>query len=290
MKIIDGKNISKEIIKNIQEKVQLKIQADSYSPKLAIILVGDDYASLTYVSAKIRTCEKVGISTQLFKFDDNVKNGQVIDKINELNINPDYHGILVQLPLPSHLNQREILDIINPLKDVDGLTSSNTGLLALNRPRFIPATPLGIQKLLIESKVEIEGKNIVICGRSNIVGKPLFNLFSNDQVNANATVTLCHSKTKNLINHTKNADILIVAVGKPEFINESMVKEGSIVIDVGINRVKDDFNNKGYRIVGDVNFDSLMNKVSMITPVPGGVGPMTIAMLLENVLKSASYI
>ena len=288
MKIIDGKNISNKIIENIQKKVELKLKSGFRATKLAIILIGENYASETYVSAKIRTCEKVGISTQLFRFDSNVKSSEVTGKIEELNYHPDYDGILVQLPLPSHLHQREILDIINPLKDVDGLTSLNTGFLALNRPKFIPATPLGIQKLLIESKVGIEGKHIVICGRSNIVGRPLSNLFSNDQVHSNATVTLCHSKTNNLINHTKNADILIVAVGNPEFINESMVKEGSIVIDVGINRVKDFSNKKGYRITGDVNFDSVINKVSMITPVPGGVGPMTIAMLLENVLKSSS--
>lgn len=288
MKIIDGKTISKKIINNIQEKVSIKINTEGKNPSLAIVLVGNDYASETYVSAKIKTCKKVGIHTQLFRFDSSVKNNDLKDEIKKLNNDSKFDGILVQLPLPSHIPQREILDLINPLKDVDGLTSLNTGLLALGTPKFIPATPQGIQKLLIESRVKIEGKHIVICGRSNIVGKPLSNLLSNNEINANATVTLCHSKTQNLIDYTRTADILIVAVGSSEFITESMIKKGSVVIDVGINRIKDNSVEKGYRIVGDVDFKSVINKVSKITPVPGGVGPMTIAMLLENVLKSSN--
>ena len=288
MKIIDGKTISRKIINNIQEKVSIKIDTEGKSPSLAIVLVGNDYASETYVSAKIKTCKKVGIHTQLFRFDSSVKNNHLKAEINKLNNDSKFNGILVQLPLPSHIPQREILDLINPLKDVDGLTSLNTGLLALGTPKFIPATPQGIQKLLIESRVKIEGKHIVICGRSNIVGKPLSNLLSNNEINANATVTLCHSKTENLIDYTRTADILIVAVGSSEFITESMIKEGTVVIDVGINRIKDNSVEKGYRIVGDVDLKSVINKVSKITPVPGGVGPMTIAMLLENVLKSSN--
>ena len=288
MKIIDGKIISTKIIDKIQKEVSIIFESKGKRPSLAIIFVGNDPASETYVSAKIKTCDRVGILSEIYRFPNSVLEGDITGKIEELNNDSTYDGILVQLPLPSHIEQRKVLDSINPDKDVDGLSSWNIGLLVSGRPKFVPATPLGVQKLLIESDIKIEGADIVICGRSDIVGKPLSNLLSNKNNYANATVTLCHSKTVNLIDHTKRADILIVAMGIPKFVKEEMVKEGSVIIDVGVNRIADDSRKKGYSIVGDVDFNSVINKVSKITPVPGGVGPMTIAMLLENVLKSSN--
>ena len=276
MKIIDGKSVSEKIRNEIKEQTQNYISKHGRKPGLAVIIAGDNPASKTYVANKIKACKEVGFNSYCVEFPKNVSEETLAKKIIELNNNEDVDGILVQLPLPSHLNEKYILSLIADNKDVDGFSAYNMGLLALGRPKVAACTPLGVIELLKSTGESIEGKHAVIIGRSNIVGKPMAMLLLME----NATVTICHSKTKNLSEITKTADILIAAIGKPCFVKKDMVKEGAIVIDVGINRTE-----KGLQ--GDVDFNEVSKIASYITPVPGGVGPMTITMLLKNTLTAA---
>ena len=283
--LIDGKEISKLVYIDIVNEINVIAKKIQRPPSLNIILIGDNPSSLTYVNNKLKKCKEIGISGNLIKKPKNIDEQNVISIINELNQDEKVDGIILQLPIPNHLNERILIEKISPLKDVDGLTATNIGLLSIGKPRFIPATAYGIMEILKNENIISEGKNIVVIGRSNIVGKPMVALLSGKD--ENATVTVCHSKTINLKQHTLNADVIIVAVGKPNILDGSMIKEGAIVIDVGINRIENKENSKGFSIVGDVEFNSISKKASLITPVPGGVGPMTIAMLMKNVCEAA---
>ena len=288
MKIIDGKKISNQIKEEIKIEVDQIIKKGGRPPHLAAVLVGNDGASLTYVGSKVRSCEQVGFNSTLVKLNENISQDTLLKKIQELNNNEDIDGFIVQLPLPKHINEEKILMAVNPNKDVDGFHPTNFGKMALNMETFISATPYGIIELIRRYKIDTTGKNTVVIGRSNIVGRPISILMSRKGNPGDSTVTLVHSRTKNLESFTKNADIIISALGVPDFINSSMVKQGVVIIDVGITRVKDESSPKGYVIKGDVDFESIKEKASHITPVPGGVGPMTIAMLLKNTLLSKS--
>ena len=280
-----GKEVSGKIKSLLLEDVK-KLKNIGIVPKLAAVLVGDDPASKIYVNSKKKTFIKMNCLSDVYHLDKNIKESELINKIIDLNNDDDIHGILLQCPLPKHLSEDKIISYINPDKDVDGLHPINLGLLMQGKPNFIPCTPLGCIEILKYYNIDVESKNIVIIGRSNLVGKPLFALLSQKFKIGNATVTLCHSKSRNIDFYTKNADIIIVAIGSPKFLKSNMVKKNAIIIDVGINRVNDN-SDKGYHIVGDADFDNLNNKVSYITPVPGGVGPMTITMLLHNTINSA---
>ena len=283
--LIDGKEISKLVYKDIVNEINLITKKIQRPPSLNIILIGDNPSSITYVNNKLKKCNEIGIRGNLIKKPKNIDEQSVLNIINEFNRDEKVDGIILQLPIPNHLNERILIEEISPLKDVDGLTATNIGLLSIGKPRFIPATAYGIMEILKKESIISEGKNIVVIGRSNIVGKPLVALLSGKD--ENATVTLCHSKTVNLRDHTINADIVIVAVGKINILTGSMIKDGAVVIDVGINRVKNENAVKGYNIVGDVDLASIKEKASLYTPVPGGVGPMTIAMLMKNVCEAA---
>ena len=288
MKILDGKKVSEDIKNEIKILVdQLKLK-NKRPPHLAAILVGSDGASLTYVSSKVKACNQVGFKSSLFRFDDEISEKELLNHIEILNLDKEIDGFIVQLPLPKQIDEEKVLLSINPEKDVDGFHPSNFGRMALEMDSFIPATPHGIIELLERYKINTKGKHCVVLGRSQIVGRPISILMSQKIKSGNATVTLAHSQTKNLENLTKTADIIISALGIPEFIKPHMVKKGSIIIDVGITRVKDSSNKKGYIIKGDVDFDKVSPICSYITPVPGGVGPMTIAMLLKNTLRARS--
>ena len=288
MKILDGKKVSEDIKNEIKILVdQLKLK-NKRPPHLAAILVGSDGASLTYVSSKVKACNQVGFKSSLFRFDDKISEKELLNHIEILNLDKEIDGFIVQLPLPKQIDEEKVLLSINPEKDVDGFHPSNFGRMALEMDSFIPATPHGIIELLERYKINTKGKHCVVLGRSQIVGRPISILMSQKIKSGNATVTLAHSQTKNLENLTKTADIIISALGIPEFIEPHMVKKGSIIIDVGITRVKDSSNKKGYIIKGDVDFDKVSPICSHITPVPGGVGPMTIAMLLKNTLRARS--
>ena len=289
MKIIDGKKISNQIKKEIKIEVDQIIKNGGRIPHLAAVLVGSDGASLTYVGSKVRSCEQVGFNSTLVKLADDISEDSLLEKIQELNNDDEIDGFIVQLPLPRHINEEKILMAVNPSKDVDGFHPTNFGKMALNMKTFISATPYGIIELLKRYKINTSGKNTVVIGRSNIVGRPISILMSRKGNPGDSTVTLVHSRTINLESFTKKADIIISALGVPDFINSSMVKKGVIIIDVGITRVEDESQPKGYVIKGDVDFDSVKEKASYITPVPGGVGPMTIAMLLKNTLLSKSF-
>ncbi len=284
--IIDGAKIAEEVRRQVFLDVQ-KLKEQGIVPGLAAVLVGDDPASAVYVRNKTRACEATGIFSQLHHLSFHANESDVLDLVHALNQDARIHGILVQLPLPSHINDDRILDAISPCKDVDGLTPVNLGMLQLGRASLVPCTPLGVRELLKRSDIIVEGKHVVVVGRSRLVGMPLATLLAQKSTIGNATVTICHSKSKNLAEITKQADILIAAIGKPNFISAAMVKNNAIVIDVGINRAEDPLSSRGYRIVGDVDFDSVKNVAQMITPVPGGVGPMTIAMLLHNTVIAA---
>ena len=288
MKIIDGKKISKIIKEEIKNEVDQIIKNGGRAPHLAAVLVGSDGASLTYVGSKVRSCKEVGFKSTLIKLSEDITEKSLLAKIEELNNNDKIDGFIVQLPLPKHIDEDKILMAVNPNKDVDGFHPTNFGKMALNMETFISATPYGIIELLKRYKIETSGKNTVVIGRSNIVGRPISILMSRKENPGNSTVTLVHSRTNNLENFTKKADIIISALGVPDFIKSNMVKNGVVIIDVGITRVKDESHPKGYVIKGDVDFDSVKLKASYITPVPGGVGPMTIAMLLKNTLLSKS--
>tara|TARA_B100001059_G_C17837905_1_gene589569 strand:+ start:966 stop:1841 length:876 start_codon:yes stop_codon:yes gene_type:complete len=288
MKILDGKKVSEDIKNEIKILVdQLKLK-NKRPPHLAAILVGSDGASLTYVSSKVKACNQVGFKSSLFRFDDKISEKELLNHIEILNLDKEIDGFIVQLPLPKQIDEEKVLLSINPEKDVDGFHPSNFGRMALEMDSFIPATPHGIIELLERYKINTKGKHCVVLGRSQIVGRPISILMSQKIKSGNATVTLAHSQTKNLENLTKTADIIISALGIPEFIKPHMVKKSSIIIDVGITRVKDSSNKKGYTIKGDVDFDKVYPICSYITPVPGGVGPMTIAMLLKNTLRARS--
>lgn len=283
-KIINGKLIADAIKKEIANEVANMIDSGQGAPHLAAVLVGNDDASLTYVASKERSCQSVGMISSVYRLDANVTEEEVLNTINFLNNDPEIDGYIVQLPLPQHINETKVIQSISPNKDVDGFTLHNLGMMQLGEPCALPATPFGILELLKRSDVEIAGKHVVVMGRSNIVGSPISVMLSRRGVDA--TVTICHSKTQNIKEITRQADILIVAIGDPEFVKADMVKEGAVVIDVGIHRIKDN-SEKGYHIVGDVDFKEVYKVASKITPVPGGVGPMTIVSLLHNTLMVA---
>ena len=274
--IIDGKSLAKKIRMELKEEVD-KLKKKNIYPKLAVIMVGDDKASKVYVKNKSKACEEIGIEYEEFLLDSSITMDELLNLIEDLNERKDIHGILLQSPIPKHLNINKAFNKIDNKKDVDGFNPINVGKLVIGEDSFISCTPYGVIKMLEEYGIEIEGKNAVVIGRSNIVGKPLAQCL----LAKNATVTICHSRTKNIHQITNNADIIVAALGKPKYIKESMVKDGAVVIDIGINRTDDG------KLVGDVDFESVSKKASYITPVPGGVGPMTIAMLMNNVIKAA---
>ena len=288
MKIIDGKKVSNEVLDEIKLAVQNRKKLKLKIPHLAAVLVGDDGPSQTYVNSKIRACERVGFQSSLFQFDKSITENELISEIEKINVNDDIDGFIVQLPLPKGINQENILNKVLPKKDVDGFNPINYGKMALGIETFLPATPAGIIELIKRYSIDLKGKKCLVIGRSQIVGRPISILLSQNKIFGNATVTVAHSRSNNLKEICLDSDMIISAIGIPEFIKKDMIKPGSIIIDVGICRVKDDNSLKGYRIVGDVDFDSVYDKVSLITPVPGGVGPMTISMLLKNTLRASS--
>ena len=289
MNILDGKKISSDIKSEIKNYVLKKTKKGLRPPHLAAILVGNDGASLTYINSKIKSCDEVGYKSSLFHYDIKISEQELLKKIDELNSNEKIDGYIVQLPLPKHINQNKVINRVSPLKDVDGFHPENFGLMCQGFDSFIPATPYGIIELIERYKIKTSGKSCLVIGRSNIVGRPISILMSQKSKFGNATVTLAHSNTKNLKEISKSADIIISALGIPEFLKSNMVKKGVVVIDVGITRVKDVTKKKGYKIVGDVDFVGVSKKASYITPVPGGVGPMTIAMLLKNTLRARNF-
>ncbi len=285
-RIIDGKQLAADMRAELKSQVE-QLKAEGVVPGLAVVLVGEDPASKSYVTAKEKACEEVGIFSDDNRLPAETTQQQLMSLVDKLNNDPKIHGILVQLPLPKHLNENEVLLAINPDKDVDGFLPVNVGKMVVGEKGFLPCTPHGVIQMLLRSGVKLEGAEVVIVGRSNIVGKPLANMLIQKSPTGNATVTVCHTRTKNLAEHVKRADIIIAAAGRPNTITADMVKDGAVVIDVGVNRVKDATKKRGYRLVGDVDFEAVKEKASLITPVPGGVGPMTITMLLYNTVESA---
>jgi methylenetetrahydrofolate dehydrogenase (NADP+)/methenyltetrahydrofolate cyclohydrolase len=286
-KIIDGKQIAAEIRAEMKQEVAELKEKHGVTPGLAVVLVGEDPASVVYVRNKKRGCEELGINSFEHKLDATATEEEVLGIVEKLNQDNAVHGILVQLPLPKQISESKILNTILPEKDVDGFHPVNVGKMLIGEPAFLPCTPHGVQELLMRSGSDPEGKHVVIVGRSNIVGKPVMAILMQKKDGANATVTVCHSRTKNLTEITKQADILIAAIGRAKMITADMVSDGVVVIDVGVNRVDDPTAKRGYRLVGDVDFDGVKEKASAITPVPGGVGPMTITMLLINTIVAA---
>lgn len=284
MELLDGKKTSTLVQEAIAEEVHKIVAQGQRPPHLVAILVGDNGASMTYVNNKVTACERVGFASSVVNLPENVSQEELLKEIEKLNEDKGIDGFIVQLPLPKHINEQEVLLAINPDKDADGFHPTNFGRMALGLEAFIPATPYGILELLSQYKIPTDGKNVVVIGRSDIVGRPISILLS--QKPWNATVILTHSRTQNLAELTQKADIIIAALGIPNFLKAEMVKEGAVIIDVGITRVKDASAKKGFRIVGDVDFEQVKNKASYITPVPGGVGPMTIAMLMKNTLNA----
>jgi methylenetetrahydrofolate dehydrogenase (NADP+)/methenyltetrahydrofolate cyclohydrolase len=286
MILLDGKKTANDIKNEIAIKVASLVAGGGKKPHLAAILVGGDGASETYVNAKVKACNKVGFDSTLVRFNADVSEEELLAEVKKINNNSDIDGLIVQLPLPAHIDEMKVTETINPIKDVDGFHPANIGRMALNLPTYLPATPAGILELLERYKIETSGKHCVVIGRSHIVGSPMSILMARNNNPGNCTVTLTHSRTQNLKEITKTADILIVALGKAEFVTADMVKDGVCIIDVGITRVKSDTTKSGWKLLGDVAFDEVSKKSSFITPVPGGVGPMTIAMLLKNTLVS----
>lgn len=284
MQILDGLKLSKQIKQEIKESVDQLVTEGKRAPHLAAVLVGENGASQTYVNSKIKDCKQVGFRSSLVRLPETTSQEELLATIEKLNNEADLDGFIVQLPLPKHIDQEAIINAIDPKKDVDGFHPENFGKMALDMESFIPATPFGIMKLLERNEIETKGKHAVVIGRSRIVGKPMSILLARKGNPGDCTVTLVHSSTKNLEDFTKQADIVVTALGVPHFLKGDMVKEGAVIIDVGITRVEDADSPKGYRIAGDVDFESVQDKASWITPVPGGVGPMTRAMLLENTL------
>ena len=285
-KLILGKDVSSEIYAELRTRIE-NLKAKGVTPGLAVVLVGDDPASQVYVRKKGEMCEELGMKSVTVRMPADTTQEQLMAKVEELNNDPSIHGFIVQLPLPSHLDEEPVINAIDPEKDVDCFHPSNVGRVLIGNPIFLPATPAGVQQMLVRSGIETSGKHVVVVGRSNIVGKPMGAMMVQKGPGADSTVTIVHSRTKNLTEITRQADILIVAIGKPRFITADMVKEGAVVIDVGTNRVEDPTHPKGSRLVGDVDFENVKDKTSAITPVPGGVGPMTICMLMANAVKAA---
>ena len=286
MQLLDGRSCAAEIRSELREIVRLRKLEDKKVPHLTAIIVGQNGGSISYVNSKVAACEEIGFESTLISFDESISEEELLQKILELNNDKNIDGFIVQLPLPSHINELKITQAIDPKKDVDGFHPQNLGNMMLNIPSFLPATPAGIIELISRNNIQTEGKNCVVIGRSNIVGMPLSIMLARNSNPGNCTVTLAHSKTKNLTEICQNADILIAAIGKPEFVTKEMVKEGAVVIDVGTTRVEDPSRERGWRLCGDVKFDEVAEKCSFITPVPGGIGPMTIASLMMNTLKA----
>ena len=286
-RIIDGKEVAAKVHEEVAAGVTEYREQHGSAPGLTVVLVGDDPASHSYVKGKERACERVGISSETILRDASITQEELIDIVNDLNNDSKVHGILLQLPLPDHIDDAAVIHATDPMKDVDGLHPENAGLLVLGEPRFAPATPRGVQRMLLEEGVEMKGARVVIIGRSKLVGMPLALLLLQKGPGANSTVTVCHTGTTNIAAETRRADVLIASAGFPGTVTADMVKPGAVVIDVGVSRVDDPTRKRGYRLTGDVEFDSVSEVASAITPVPGGVGPMTIAMLLVNVLQAA---
>lgn len=286
MILLDGRKIAADIRSELKKKIDELKQQGKKVPGLVTILVGNNPASEIYVSSKGKACEEIGMITKSEKHPDTISEKDLLDLVESYNNNPDYHGILVQLPLPKHIDEDKVIEAISPKKDVDGFHPVNIGNLVIGKETFASCTPAGIQELLIRYGIETEGKHVVVLGRSNIVGKPIANIMLQKKKFANSIVTVCHSAAKDVSYFTKQADILIAAIGRANFVKEDMVKERATVIDVGINRVEDKTKPKGYKVCGDVDFENVSKRASYITPVPGGVGPMTIAMLLKNTYKA----
>lgn len=286
--IIDGKTISAEIKAELKEKTKKLFDEKGIQPGLAVLLVGENPASQSYVNSKEKACLELGYKSVVIRKNADISESEVLQIVNDWNNDPTIHGILVQLPLPKHINESKVILSISPLKDVDGFHPESFGRLVIGLPGFVSCTPAGIMELLKRSKIQLKGKHVVVVGRSNIVGKPIANLLYQKNPDANAVVTICHTGADDIKKYTRQADVLIAAVGAPGFIKAEDVKEGVVIIDVGINRVDDPSKPKGYRLTGDVDFENVKDKCSAITPVPGGVGLMTIAMLMSNTYKSAS--
>jgi methylenetetrahydrofolate dehydrogenase (NADP+)/methenyltetrahydrofolate cyclohydrolase len=284
MILLDGKLTSEQIKEELAIEVALIKSKGKRAPHLAAVLVGLDGASLTYVNSKVKSCEKIGFGSTLIQLDGSTTEAELLKVIDGLNNNPEIDGFIVQLPLPKHIDEQKVIMAIDPDKDVDGFHPTNFGRMALELPAFIPATPYGILELLERYQVETSGKNVVVIGRSHIVGRPMSILLSQKRTVGDATVTVAHSRTKDLKSITKQADIIVAALGIAEFLTGDMVKDGVVIIDVGITRIQDSTKKSGFRLAGDVHFESVAPKASYITPVPGGVGPMTIAMLMKNTL------
>ncbi|GAB3195233.1 methylenetetrahydrofolate dehydrogenase (NADP+)/methenyltetrahydrofolate cyclohydrolase [Pontibacter aydingkolensis] len=287
MTLLDGKHTSEAIQQEIAQEVEAIKEKGGKVPHLAAVLIGNDGGSVTYVNNKVLACERIGFGSTLIRYEDTITEEELLNKIKELNEDEVVDGFIVQLPLPKHINTEKVLEAIDPRKDVDGFHPTNVGRMVAGLPAYLPATPAGILQLLKRYEIETDGKHCVVVGRSNIVGSPMSILMAKAAYPGNATVTLCHRNTKDLGYHTRQADIIITAVGKPGLLTADMVKEGAVVIDVGTTRVPDASRKSGYRLRGDVDFDNVAPKCSYITPVPGGVGPLTIAMLMQNTLRAA---
>lgn len=286
MNLIDGKKIAAEIREELKQDISKLKEQGKNIPGLVVILVGENPASEIYVRSKAKACLEIGMRSKTEKRSADISEKELLDLIAQYNNDKDYHGILVQLPLPKHIDEEKVIEAISPKKDVDGFHPISIGNLVVGKDAFVSCTPAGIQELLIRNNIDTKGKHLVVIGRSNIVGKPIANIMLQKKEGANSIVTICHSAAKNISDYTKTADIIVAAIGKANFVTADMVKEGVVVIDVGINRVPDSTRPKGYRVVGDVDFEEVSKKASYITPVPGGVGPMTIAMLLKNTYKA----
>ena len=286
MQLLDGKATAEQIRTELKKSVNERRANGQKIPHLAAVLVGTDGGSMTYVNAKVKACDEIGFESSLIKYDSDVTEKELLDKVNELNNDPSIDGFIVQLPLPDHVDELKVTQAIDPKKDVDGFHPTNLGNMVLSLPGFLPATPAGIMELLSRNNIETSGKNCVIIGRSNIVGTPLSIMLSRNSNPGNCTVTLAHSRTKNIREVVANADIIVAAIGRPGFVTADMVKEGAVVVDVGTTRVEDSSKKRGWALKGDVKFDEVAPKCSYITPVPGGVGPMTIASLMINTLRA----
>ena len=285
--VIDGKKVANSIKNELEIKSNELFNQKGIRPGLALLLVGDNPASQVYVNMKAKTCQKLGYYSIIEKMPADSSEDKVLDLINQWNNDDKIHGILVQLPLPKQINEQKVIESINPKKDVDGFHPINVGKMLIGIPALLPCTPAGIMELFKAYNISLSGKNVVVLGRSNIVGKPIAALMLQKNKEANATVTICHSGTPNLVDYTKNADVIVAAMGAPEFLKKEMIKEGAVIIDVGTNRIDDANLEKGYRLCGDVDYNDVFDKVSAISPSPGGVGPMTIAMLMQNTYDAA---
>lgn len=286
MQLLDGKKAAADIREELAKAVQLRKKEGRKIPHLAAILVGNDGGSLTYVNAKVKSCEDIGFESTLIRYDETITEQALLDKIHELNNDDNIDGFIVQLPLPKHIDELKVTQAVDPRKNVDGFHPQNLGNMVLNLPGFLPATPAGIVELIRRNNIETAGKHCVVIGRSHIVGSPMSILLARNENPGNCTVTLTHSRTKNLVEICQQADIIVAAIGRPGYVTAEMVREGAVVIDVGTTRVEDPTRERGWRLRGDVDFDNVAPKCSYITPVPGGVGPMTIASLMINTLKA----